>query len=279
MLARTSILAIMAVVLVPAGAVSQDLPDHGRFTDLLEKVVETPLVDYQEVLELRHALDAYVEELGRTEPASLEGASQNEQLAFWLNAYNACMLRLVADNYPIEPGGVGFRQGARNVAAGRPDNSPWQIRDVFSGDHCMVAGEERSQDEIEHDFIRPIFQDPRIHFAVNCAAWDCPELRPEAYVGARLDEQLDDQVRIFMDQSRHFRIEEGSPTVLHVNQVLDWFSEDFGGEDGIPDFFLPYLSDEEPELLRGEVQVEFIHYDWTLNDVHTEPEDGGEPVR
>lgn len=128
--------------------------------------------------------------------------------------------------------------------------------------------------EIEHDIIRPVFQEPRIHFAVSCAAYDCPQLREEAYVGDRLDEQLDDQVRRLMAVDRHFRIEGGDPPVLRVNRVLDWFSEDFGGEDGIPDFFAPYLSGDERALIEeSDVKVEFLHSDWTLNDVHAEPED------
>lgn len=259
---------------IPGTTAAQDLPDHQIFTELLEEVVVSPLVDYQVLMEHRNLLERYVEALGRTDPARLQAAPRDDQLAFWLNAYNACMLYLVADHYPIERGGVGLGQRMRNMAARRPDNSVWWIRDVFDGRFCLVAGEDRSLDEIEHEIIRPGFQEPRIHFAVNCAAWDCPELREEAYVGDRLGEQLDDQVHRFMARDRHFLIEEGDPPVLRVNRVLDWFSEDFGGEDGIPDFFAPYLSGEERStVLRDDLRVEFFHYDWTLNDVHAEPED------
>ncbi len=266
--------ALVPLLLLTAGpGQAQSLPDHGAFTELLEEIVETPLVDYQVLMQQRDRLDGYVDALGRTSMSQLESAPTNDQLAFWLNAYNACMLQLVADHYPIERGGVGFSQRVRNMATSRPDNSVWWIRDVFDGEFCTVAGEERSLDEIEHEIIRPVFEEPRIHFAVNCAAYDCPELREEAYVGDRLEEQLDDQVERLMAMSRHFRIEDGNPPTLRVNRVLDWFSEDFGGEEGIPEFFAPYLSGDEREaVLRDDVQVDFFDYDWTLNDVHAEPE-------
>jgi len=259
---------------IPGNTAAQGLPDHQDLTELLERVVVSPLVDYRAVMRHRSLLEQYVQALGRTDPARLEAASREDQLAFWLNAYNACMLHLVAEHYPIERGGVGLRQRLRNVAARRPDSSVWWIRDVFDGRFCMVAGRERSLDEIEHEIIRPVFEEPRIHFAVNCAAHDCPELREEAYVGDRLDEQLDDQVARFMALDRHFRIEEGDPPVLRVNRVLDWFSEDFAGKDGIPHFFAPYLpEDERSTVLRDDLRIEFFDYDWTLNDVHAEPED------
>lgn len=174
----------------------------------------------------------------------LAWAPTNHQLAFWLNAYKACMLQHVADHYPIERDVVGFSQRVRNMATSRPDNSVWWIRNVFDGEFCTVAGEERPPDEIEHEIIRPVFEEPRIHFAVNCAAYDCPQLREEACVGDRLEETLDDPVERLMAMSRHFRVEDGNPPTLRVNRVLDWFSEDFGGEEGIPEFFAPYLSGE-----------------------------------
>jgi len=273
---RTGVLGALALflLLTAAPVQAQGLPDHGAFTELLEEIVETPLVDYPVLMQHRDRLDRYVDALGRTDMSTLESASTDDQLAFWLNAYNACMLQLVAEHYPIERGSVGLTQRVRNMAASRPDNSVWWIRDVFDGEFCTVAGEERSLDEIEHEIIRPVFQEPRIHFAVNCAAYDCPELREEAYVGDRLDEQLDDQVRRLMETPRHFRIEDGNPPTLRVNRVLDWFSEDFGGEEGIPNFFAPYLSEAERDIvLRDDIQIDYFHYDWTLNDVHAEPED------
>lgn len=251
-----------------AAATSSQLPSYEAFTRVLEQVVRMPLVDYALLQEERQLLDAFLEELARTSPTTLQAASRNERLAFWINAYNACMLRLVIDHYPIEAGGVGLFGTLRNRAAGYPENSVWQIRDVFSREHCRVAGAARSQDEIEHEIIRPRFQDPRIHFAVNCAAVSCPVLWPEAYTPDRLDEQLDRAVRRLMDRPEHFHLEEGSPPTLRLNKVLDWYAEDFGGTEGLKRFFAGYLPDEEARLVRRpDTRIEFEDYDWTLNDI------------
>jgi hypothetical protein len=244
------------------------LPDHEIFSRTLARVVRGPLVDYALLKEERGELDRYVEELRGTDPTLLGRASREEQLAFWINAYNACMLRLVVDHYPIEAGGVGLFGAVRNRVAGYPDNSVWQIRDVFTRAHCPVAGQDRSQDEIEHEIIRPRFQEPRIHFAVNCAAVSCPILWPEAYTGEALDAQLDRAVRNLIRNPAHFRLEGSDPATLTLNKVLEWYAEDFGGVEGLKAFFAPYLQGSARErVTRRDTRIRFFDYDWTLNDV------------
>ncbi len=249
-----------------ANLASQELADHAAFTEVLAAVVVGSRVDYARLAADRSGLDAYVEDLADTDPAAIQAASPDERLAFWINAYNACMLKRVIDNYPIKRAG-GFLR-IKNAAAGRPENSVWQIGDVFSGDHCEIAGERRSQDEIEHEIIRPM-GDPRIHFAINCAAISCPPLISEAYRGSSLGEQLDARVQAFVDDP--FQLEvvtENGTAVVRVNTVLDWFNEDFGGVDGIRPFLAPYASGSHREAMEDpDGKLEFIDYDWTLNDV------------
>ena len=110
--------------------------------------------------------------------------------------------------------------------------------------------------------------DPRIHFAVNCAARSCPPLRNEAYVPERLDDQLDEAVRNLVGNPEHFRIEREGGTTVRLNKVLDWFGDDFGGKDGLVEFLLPYLTEEDRTYIEssGTVKVSFFDYDWTLND-------------
>ena len=258
--------------LAPDPVNAQQPDDHELFTELLQDVVVDSLVDYEALMEREDLLRRYTATLAAPARDELAEFPEHDQLAFWINSYNACMLEVVADHYPIEPGGTGLIQAVRNFFTDRPSNSVWQIPEVFDGDHCQVAGSARSLDEIEHQIIRPEFGDPRIHFAVNCAAYSCPVLREEAYVGDRLDEQLEDQVDRFMADERHFRLEEGPPPTLTVNRVLDWYHEDFGGVEGIPPFFIGYVDGEAESLLRqDDIQVEFFEYDWTLNDIHAEP--------
>lgn len=250
------------LVTAPDHARAQSLPSHDPFTELLSDVVEQPLVDYEELVDRRGQLDAYLQRLGAVPTATIEASSREEQLAFWINAYNACMLQLVADHYPIQKAG-GLLSNIKNSVAGRPANSVWQIEDVFSRDHCRIAGEDRSQDEIEHELIRPLGE-PRIHFAVNCAARSCPVLWPEAYVAERLDEQLDRAVKNLIANPEHFQVD-GS--TVRMNKVLDWYKEDFGGVDGLRSFFQPYLPASKAALITDpDTDIEFFDYDWTLND-------------
>jgi len=257
------------LLLPPGGTLSgQTLPDHDPFSLVLAEVVQGARVDYARLKANRRGLDRYLASLAATTPAGLAAASKNAQLAFWINAYNACMLRLVVDHYPIRRGGAGVFGGIRNRLAGYPDNSPWQIRNVFTRKHCEIAGELRSQDDIEHAIIRPTFQEPRIHFAVNCAALSCPVLWPEAYTAGPLDEQLDRAVRHLMADPEHFSLQGGPPATLTLNRVLDWYSGDFGGEEGLKRFFARYLDGSQRALVESPgTRVEFFEYDWTLNDV------------
>ena len=242
---------------------AQDLPDHAAFTEVLASVVRQPDVDYEALRDRRAGLDAYLEELAAVRPASVAAASRDAQLAFWINAYNACMLRLVADHYPIQKAGGLFAR-VRNTVAGRPANSVWQIPDVFTDQHCEIAGEARSQDDIEHVIIRPMGE-PRIHFAVNCAAKSCPPLWPEAYTGEGLERQLDRAVANLLGDERHLRFEDGA---VRLNKVLDWFQDDFGGLDGLRIFLADHLSGEDAAFVLDEgTSIEFFDYDWTLNDI------------
>lgn len=242
------------------------LPDNAVLTEVLASVVTDSGVDYSRLAEDRSGLDRYLAQLAATDPAAVETAPPRDRLAYWINAYNACMLKRVIDHYPI--GRARGWQGIRNRVADRPANSVWQIADVFTGAHCRVAGSNRSQDEIEHDIIRPM-GDPRIHFAINCAAVSCPPLTAEAYSGETLEDQLDARVRAFVSDPMQLEVDTTArPPAVRLNQVLDWFSVDFGGHDGIRSFLARYVSAEARAVLEDpNATVSFIEYDWTLNDV------------
>ncbi len=246
----------------PSATDAQPLPTHEAFSEVLAEVVDQPSVDYAALVDRKDALDAYISTLERVSPTAVRAASRDEQLAFWINAYNACMLRLVAEHYPIQKAG-GLFTGIRNAIAGRPANSVWQIDDVFTVAHCRIAGELRSQDDIEHSIIRPMGE-PRIHFAVNCAARSCPVLWPDAYEAATLEAQLERAVSKLVSSPEHFSIE---PGVVRMNKVLDWFKDDFGGVDGLRTFFAPYLEPTDAAVISSpDTRIEFFEYDWTLND-------------
>ena len=263
---KALLLPLLASVIATTPIGAQEIPDHADFTGILADIVRTPRVDYAALQGRLADLDAYLDQLHATDLDALKTAPGDVQLAFWINAYNACMLDRVAAHYPIRKN-AGLVGSIRNALTDRPDNSVWQIRDVFTGAFCDVAGATRSLDEIEHEIIRPMGE-PRIHFAINCAALSCPPLAADAYVAERLEEQLDRAVRVFVANPEHFVIDRSGMGSLTLNRVLDWFGDDFGGRENLPGFFAHYVTEEDARLLAGSgVEVRFFEYDWTLNDL------------
>jgi hypothetical protein len=240
---------ILAFLLVLPVAAAAETVDNSIYSDLLEKYTPQGFVDYEGLAREEDRLEEYLDILAAVDPDALPG---DEALAFYINAYNAWTLKLILREYPdldsIKDLGGLF-------------TSPWEIEFV------ELDGETVTLDHIEHDIIRPRFQEPRIHFAINCSAFSCPPLRDEPYVGSRLDAQLEEQSRIFFNDPRHCYVEGDE---LHVSKILDWFGEDFGGEEAIPGFVLQFVEGETRKKLEalGEgVDVEYLDYDWTLNDV------------
>ena len=262
---KSPILLAVVVALSPIPVAAQDLPDHSTFVAVLSANLHNGLVDYSAIRGDRTGLDNYIDELGSTSATAVNAAPRKTQLAFWINAYNACTMRLIVDHYPIEKRtGLG---SIVNRVRGMPANSIRQIPETFSHEFCPVAGEERSLDEIEHEIIRPMGE-PRIHFAVNCAARSCPVLAAAPYTGEHLDAQLDAAVARLVANPAHYSLEREGRPIVHLNKVLDWYKDDFGGEDGVLSFLLPYLSESDRKYIESNdgTRLEFEHYDWTLND-------------
>jgi hypothetical protein len=256
------------LVLVLSGAAGaaegQTLPDPGIFDRVLGAFVRGDLVDYAGLAAQRLDLDLYLEQLGRTSPADLDLVSRDGRLAFWLNAYNACVLRLVIDHYPIAPGsGQTAEQAAPSAMR--------QIPDAGTRQFCRVAQRERSLDGIVHGILRPLGE-PRAHLATHCAARSCPALASESYRADRLDAQLDAAVRRFLADPRHYVLQRSERSTLRVNKLFDWYKEDFGGTTGVVTFLRRYASAADVDVLEpGRVRVEYLPYDWTLDDTASAP--------
>jgi hypothetical protein len=222
-------------------------------------------VDYAGMAKDRAALKTYLDSLAAVAEADYRQWPKAQRLAFLINAYNAWTVELILGKYPdlksIKDLGSVFQ-------------SPWKRKFV------PLFGREVSLDDIEHGMIRAQgefreFDDPRIHAAVNCASIGCPMLRAEAFVGERLDAQMEDAMRRFLaDRSRN-RFDAASGR-LQVSKIFDWYGKDF--EKGLQGFsslkatFARYADQlaDTPEtrerIRRGEVRIEFLDYDWRLND-------------
>ena len=257
---------VLAVGLLPVAVAflgAQTLPPPDRFDRVLARHVHDGLVDYEGLKADRADLDRYLERLGEVAPMDLTHATRDDRLAFWINAYNACVLRLVIDHYPL-----AGPQRANGASEKHPASPPSirQIPHTWTAPFCRVARRDRSLDGIESGILRPI-GDPRIHFALSCAARGCPALADQAYRADRLDEQLDRAVRRFVADPRQCHLEPGEPPVLHINKFLDWYKEDFGGATGLVAFLRRYVPRRELASLRpGAVRVEYLDFDWSLNE-------------
>ncbi len=136
---------------------------------------------------------------------------------------------------------------------------PWKAKVV------KIKGVELSLDDIEHGILRPIFKDPRIHYAVNCASIGCPNLRTEAFTGDKLNEQLESAATDYVNSRRGARFDNGGPV---VSSIYDWYQEDFGGtEEGVLAHLRRYAAPPLKQKLAGVTTVEGYEYDWGLNDV------------
>ncbi len=219
--------------------------DHRLYAALLERYVKNGVVDYQGFRKDEAELDRYLKILERTDTKAL---SRNEQFAFYINAYNAWTIKLILSAYPDI-------QSIKDL--GGLFKSPWKKK------IARIDGDVITLDNIEHDILRARFKDPRIHFAVNCASKSCPPLRSEPYRGDVLDHQLTEMTEAFINDPEHNHLQGG---VLYVSSIFKWYSEDFN--DDIVGFFMKYAEGELKKELRkqaGDVEVEHLDYDWSLN--------------
>ena len=240
---------------------------HAAWTSLLAQHVQwnaagsATTVDYDGLLQDHAPLKAYLTELSSVSRANFDGWPQAQRRAFLINAYNAYTVELILSRYPK-------LQSIRDL--GSLFSSPWK-QSFFT-----LLGEKQSLDGIEHGLLRGAadFDEPRIHFAVNCASIGCPALRPEAYRAEVLDAQLEDQTRRFFGDRTRNRFDAAKAT-LYLSRILDWYAEDFErpfrGGASVGAFVARYA-----EQLRGqvatpwllnthEIDIEVLVYDWSLN--------------
>lgn len=198
----------------------------------------------------RHRLGDYVDGLARV---FVSGLARAEQRAYWINLYNALTVRVVLDHWPV----ASIRDIA--ISPGLFGVGPWGRKLV------TVEGEPLSLDDIEHRILRPIWKDPRVHYAVNCAAIGCPGLCPTAFTAANAEELLDQAARAFVNHPRGARTEDGRGLV--VSSIYVWFRDDFG--DGTDAAVIAHLARyAAPELkaaLAGIERVSGHGYDWAIN--------------
>ncbi|MGS5085953.1 DUF547 domain-containing protein [Hydrogenophaga sp. A37] len=206
----------------------------------------------------RAALKAVLDTFSAVPRASFDGWSKPQQMAFLINAYNAFTVELILTKYP-------------NLKSIKDLGS--FVQSAWKKKFFTLLGEQRHLDWIEHEQLRPRYNEPRVHAAVNCASVGCPALRDEAFTAAKLEAQLDDGMRRFLGDRTRNRVKGNQ---VEVSSIFKWFREDFeqgrGGFKQVEDVFAKHaeqLSDlpaERAALKAKTLGVGFLDYDWSLND-------------
>lgn len=198
----------------------------------------------------RAALRAYLEGLAAAPVSRLARA---EQRAYWINLYNALTVQVVLERYPVR----SIRDIA--ISPGLFAVGPWGRKLI------RVEGEELSLDDIEHRILRPIWRDPRIHYALNCASIGCPNLQRRAFTAANAEAMLDEAARAFVNHPRGARVENGR---VLLSSIYVWFRADFGADDsGVIAHLRRYAGAELAAALATVTRVGDGGYDWALNDL------------
>lgn len=219
--------------------------DHGDLDLVLRRVVRDEGVDYPRIREnYLPALELY---LDRAASADTRGMPEAERLAFYINAYNATVLRTVAER---------FRQGF-SVEKDRFA--------LFDEPLVSLGGKQVSLNHLEHEIIRPGFDEPRIHAALVCAARSCPPLLPRAYRAEDLDRVLEENMQRFLASAERNRIDIPGRR-LQLSRIFDWYAKDFGGKQGLPAY-----ADRYTDADVAGFDVSFLEYSWELNLAPSQP--------
>ncbi len=267
---RYVLIAAAAVALtlsVPAGAVAPF--DHGyqTYAAVLARHVRPPRVDYAALKADRGSLDRAVAEFDAPDTRDESGWPRERRMAFWINAYNAFTLRAVVDHYPIRSAWFTLQ----------PRSSIRQIDGVWTKLTWRAAGRDVTLDDIEHRILRPGFNDPRVHFALNCASRSCPPLAARPYTAEGLGGELDAATKAYLASAEGLVVDGNT---FRVSSIFKWYGGDFvsayaplvpGGRDATERAILGTISRYGPpaaaERARlGTPRLVFLEYNWSLND-------------
>lgn len=223
-------------------------PSHEIWNNLLKKNVSADgKVNYKGFIKDSVEFNKYLKLL-TDNPPNEKSWTANEQKAFWINAYNAFTVKLIIKYYPIKSiKDIGSKIQIPFV------NTPWDVKFIF------IGKEKMDLNNIEHGQLRKKFDDPRIHFAIVCASKSCPALLNEAFDPARLDQQLDNQAKVFLKDPFRNKVSENNP---QLSKLFDWYKMDFTKKGSLIDFLNKYSSVK----IGSNAKISYLDYDWNLNE-------------
>lgn len=219
---------------------------HNVWDSLLKKnVSKDGLVDYKGFIHDKVKLLEYTDLLSNNPPS--KKWKTEEQLAYWINAYNAFTVLAVVNHYPVK--------SIKDIGGNIPMiNTVWNIK------FFKIGSADFDLDTIEHEILRKEFDEPRIHFAINCASISCPRLRNEAYSAQNLEEQLEEQAVYFMTNPTYNVI---TSNHVRLSKIFDWFKSDFTKDQNIYQFLEKYTD----VTFDDTIDFEYFPYDWNLNEI------------
>lgn len=219
---------------------------------ILQKYVKDGKVDYLALRGSPEELGEYLSWLASNNPDALE--TPEERLAFWINAYNAFVLKGVLDTLPKQTEGLS-------------DYSVKKTHGFFTRKKFLVGGRYYSLDEIEHAILKPIFKDPRVHFSIVCASESCPVLQGKAFRAGDIQSQLEEATKKFLTSKERFRIDRENK-IVYLSPIFRWYKKDFKKAKGsLYDFIAEHIDNEEDRafIKKGDFTIEYLDYDWSLN--------------
>ena len=220
----------------PAAPTTSAAPDHTAWNSLLQKhVTSSGKVSYSGFKKEEAKLDAYLARLAEATPQSDWG--RKTSLAYWINTYNAFTVKRILNDYPLK--------SITDLDGG----DPWKVKWI------TLAGKSYSLNNIEHDIIRPRYKEPRIHFAVNCAATSCPPIPNQAFTAANLNAMLESGTRRFVNNPAYNQTD----GEVKISKIFDWYGEDFGD-------LRTYLNKYLKTPIAEGTEIGFKEYDWALNE-------------
>lgn len=244
----------IAAIVLPIRSFSFD-QTHGRLADVLAQVVLTKgsksEVNYTALKANPKQLDAYVKEIQKVTQKDFDSMSRDQKLAFLINSYNGLTIKLVVDHFPIK--------SIKDV--GGLFSSPWK-KEFFT-----LLGHKHNLDDIEQKIIRPVFEEPRVHFALVCASKGCPRLQDKPFLAGNLEAQLASATEVFLnDPSRNrFNVEKHR---FEVSSILKWYADDFSKQAGSVQRFLSFhmrLPSGTTSQAVNSADIEYKDYDWSIN--------------
>lgn len=243
---------------------------YSKWQSALSNYVDTQgSVNYSKWKSDTGDLDQFLASLSKISRAEYESMSRNEQMALWINAYNAFTVRIVLDHYPIHRSGINLY----------PDSSIRQIDGVWTKYKLMAAGRTVSLHEIENEILRKQFSEPLIHFAINCASKSCPPLSNQAYSGGALTKQLERAASVFIQSERFNKIDQTRKKVA-LSKIFDWYGQDFVSrytgkqmekrsrpQSAVIAFIADRSGADNKQFLQSnEFALTYMNYDWSLNE-------------